>query len=96
MRIFNRVMVFVLAAGMWAAGDAGAQCGGGTNGGPATYVATVPVLDGYLDTNMFTLITESGFASPLTGGSTNYSDATGEGAASRIYDCNSDPDVGDF
>jgi len=74
----------------------GAQCSGGVGGGRATHTASSITLDGFLDTNLYVLITESGFASPVSGGATNASDAIGEGSAKTIYDCNSDPDVADF
>lgn len=90
------MMVGAAAASLALVSRVEAQCSGGVGGGPAAYTASPISLDGFLDTNLYVLITENGFASPISGGATNASDATGEGSAKTIYDCNSDPDVADF
>lgn len=98
MRVTGTVLSFGLAVccGLLFARTASADCDGAIGGAPASYTPSVPSLDGFLDTNLYVLITENPYASPISGGSTNYSDDINEGSACRIYDCTSDPDVPNF
>lgn len=96
MRTCIKHFALVLAT-LWAIkSTSNAQSCDGVGGDMAFDTTSMPALDGFLDTNLYTLVTEDPYAAPVSGGSTNNSDATDESSAVRIYDCNSDPDVSDF